>query len=106
MNVKHLKFERTGGFAGIRLAAEFDLNDLPHDQADQLKNLLNDLQFDQLPSTLQKGQAIPDGFTYCITVNSDKGEHSVTTSDGSVPEKMQPLIDTLTEITRQRMTKK
>jgi hypothetical protein len=102
MDIKRIKFERTGGFAGIRLAAEFDLNDLPQDQADQLKNLINNLQFDQLPATLQKGQAIPDGFTYSITVN----QHSVTTTDGSIPEKMQPLLDTLTQVARQRMTKK
>src|SRR5436190_2741059 len=98
MNVKHIKFERTGGFAGIRLAAEFDLNDLPQEQADQLKKMINDLQFDQLSPTLQKGQAIPDGFTYSITVD----QHSVTTTDGSIPEKLQPLLDTLTKIARQR----
>lgn len=102
MDVKRIKFERTGGFAGIRLAAEFDLSDLPQDQADQLKNMINNVQFDQLPANLQKNKTIPDGFTYSITVN----QHTVTTSDGSVPDNMQPLLDTLTQITRQRMTKK
>ncbi len=102
MDIKHVKFERTGGFAGIRFATEFDVSDLTQEQADQLQKLVNDLEFERLPAALQKNPAIPDSFTYSITVN----QHTVTATDSSVPEKMQPLLDTLMQITRQRMMKK
>ena len=106
MDVKRIKFERTGGFAGIRIAADFELDDLPEDQADRLRELLDDVDFDELPEQLIKGGPVPDGFTYSITVETDKGEHTVTTSDTSAPQKMQPLLELLYQIARQRARKK
>jgi hypothetical protein len=106
MDVKRIKFERTGGFAGIRLAADIDLDGLPREQADQLRELLDEVNFDELPEKLMKGNQVPDGFTYSITVESEKGEHTVTTSDTSAPAKMQPLLELLYQIARQRARKK
>jgi hypothetical protein len=106
MDIKRIKFERTGGFAGIRLAADIDLDGLPREQADQLRELLDEVNFDELPEKLMKGNQVPDGFTYSITVESEKGEHTVTTSDTSAPAKMQPLLELLYQITRQRARKK
>jgi hypothetical protein len=106
MDVKRIKFERTGGFAGIRIAADFELDDLAEDQADRLRELLDDVDFDELPEKLIKGGPVPDGFTYSITVESEIDEYTVTTSDTSVPEKMQPLLELLYQIARQRARKK
>jgi len=106
MDVKRIKFERTGGFAGIRVAADIDLDGLPREQADQLRELLDEVNFDELPEKLMKGDQVPDGFTYSITVESEKGEHTVTTSDTSAPAKMQPLLELLYQIARQRARKK
>ena len=106
MDVKRIKFERTGGFAGMRIATDFELEDLPEDQAERLRELLDDADFDELPEKLLKGGPIPDGFTYSITVETDKGEHTVTTSDTSAPQKMQPLLELLYQIARQRARKK
>ena len=106
MDVKRIKYERTGGFAGIRIAADFELEDLAEEQAEQLRNLLDDVDFDELPEKLIKGGPIPDGFTYIITVESEKVEYTVTTSDTSAPTKMQPLLELLYQIARQRARKK
>ena len=106
MNIKRIKFERTGGFAGMRIAADFELDDLPEDQAEQLCELLDDVDFDELPENLIKGNRVPDGFTYTITVESEEGQHTVTTSDTSAPAKMQPLLELLYRIARQRLKKK
>ena len=106
MDVKRIKFERTGGFAGMRIAADFELEDLPEDQAERVRELLDDVDFDELPEKLMKGRPVPDGFNYSITVESEKGEHTVTTSDTSAPEKIQPLLELLYQIARQRMRKK
>ena len=106
MGIKRIKFERTGGFAGMRIAADFELDDLPEEQADQLCEMLDDVDFDELPENLMKGNQVPDGFTYTITVESEKGQHTVTTSDTSAPSKMQPLLELLYQIARQQARKK
>ena len=106
MDIKRIKFERTGGFAGMRVAADFALEDLPKEQAAQLRELLDGVDFDELPEKLIKGGPVPDGFTYIVTVESDKGEHTVTTSDTSAPQMMQPLLELLYQIARPRARKK
>jgi hypothetical protein len=106
MNIKRIKFERTGGFAGMRIAADFELDDLPEQQAEQLCQLLDDVDFDDLPENLMKGNQMADGFTYTITVESEEGQHTVTTSDTSAPSKLQPLLELLYQIARQRLRKK
>lgn len=103
--IKHIAFERSGGFANIRFAAEFELDDLPDDQAHQLRELFDDVDFDELPSQLNKNDKMADGFTYVITVQSDKGTHTVTTSDTSAPEKLQPLLELLVKIAKQKARK-
>ena len=40
MDIKRIKFERTGGFAGIRFAADIEPDDLPDEQARTLLNCL------------------------------------------------------------------
>lgn len=106
MEIKRIKFERTGGFAGMRIAADIELEDLPKEQADRLCELMDDVDFDELPENLLKGNPVPDGFTYSITVESEEGQHTVTTSDTSAPSKMQPLLELLFQIARQRARKK
>jgi len=106
MDVTRVKFERTGGFAGIRFAADFEPGDLPDDQARQLLDLLDDLDFDELPEQLMASENVPDGFTYSITVESNKRTHTVTTGDASAPDEMQPLFDLLTKIAKQQAGKK
>jgi hypothetical protein len=104
-DIQHIKFERTGGFMGMRVAAEFDLDDLPDEQARQLCKLLDDTDFDELPETLSSESQISDGYSYSITVEAGKVSHTVTIPSGA-PEKLHPLLDLLSQIARQFMRKK
>ncbi len=106
MKAKHIKFERTGGFAGIRFAADFELSDLPGDQARQILGLLKDMNFDKLPEHILGSQQVADGFQYSITVTAEKGQHTVTMSDTSAPKKMGPLLEILTQIAKQQARNK
>lgn len=105
MEAKQIKFERTGGFAGIRFAADFELDDLPKDQAQQILELLDELDFDELPEQILGDHQVADGFNYSITVVSEKRQQTVITSDTSAPPKMEPLLELLTQIARQRARK-
>jgi hypothetical protein len=102
MKAKHIKFERTGGFAGIRFAADFELDDLPEGQAHQIHELLDDMDFDELPEQVLDNQQVADGFQYSITITAEKEQHTVTMSDTSAPKKMEPLLEILTQIAKQQ----
>ena len=106
MEAKRIKFERTGGFAGIRLAADIKLDELPEDQAQQILELLDDLDFDKLPEQMMSDRQIPDSFTYSVTVISKGQQHTVTTNEASAPEKMGFMFQILIQIARQQARNK
>jgi len=92
-------FERTGGFMGRKVSASFDLNDLPDDLAELLDELLDDADFFDLPADLTQ-PAVPDAFTYNITVSSDEKQHSVRVSDTTAPDELRPLLEELSKQAR------
>ena len=105
MNVERIKFERTGGFAGIRLAADFEITDLPEDQARSLLELLDNLDFENLPEQMLDSMPIADGFTYSITIETKKSTHTVNAGESSVTEKLEPLLALLNQIARKQARK-
>jgi Emfourin len=100
MQIERIKFERTGGFAGMRIASDLKLDDLPEEQARAISELLDDLDFEELPEQMMNDAGMPDQFTYVITVKTKKGEHTVVTSETSAPEKMQELLRLLNRLAR------
>jgi hypothetical protein len=102
MHVERIKFERTGGFAGMTIARDLKLDDLSEEQAHRLSELLDDLDFEELPEQMLETEAMPDQFTYTITVETRRGEHTVVTGDSSAPEKMQELLHLLDRLARKR----
>jgi hypothetical protein len=106
MYIKKIKFERTGGFAGIRLHAEIDMDDLPKDQKQEILEILDEADFDELPEKLSSKMPIPDGFVYSITVESDEKENRVFAGESSLPSDLQPLIEILERFAKSQMRKK
>jgi hypothetical protein len=100
MQVERIKFERTGGFAGMRIATDLKLDELPDEQAHTISELLDDLDFGELPEQMMNDEGMPDQFTYTITVETKKWEHTVVTGDVSAPEKMQELLQLLNRLSR------
>ena len=100
MQIKRIKFERTGGFAGMRIARDLKMDDLPDEQARRILELLDALDFKELPEQMMGDSNMPDQFTYTITVETKKWEHTVTTGDTSAPEKMQELLELLNRLAR------
>lgn len=106
MKIDKIKFERTGGFAGIRLAAEIKMDDLPEDQRKEIVELLDEMDFEKLPGRLAGTTPMPDGFVYSIAVEADKHEYKVIAGESALPDEMQPLIEILETITKRQMRKK
>lgn len=105
MEVQRIKFERTGGFTGMRMAADIEPRDLPDDQARILVELLDDMDFNELPAHIASKPGA-DQFTYAITVKTTKWEHTVVTGDASAPEKMHELLEMLNRLARKQMRRK
>ena len=102
MEVQRIKFERSGGFTGMTIARDLKLDDLSEEQAHTLLELLDDLDFDELPEQMTESESMPDQFTYTITVETRRGEHTVVTGDASAPEKMQELLQLLNRLARSK----
>jgi ribosomal protein S13 len=101
MHIERIKFERTGGFAGLHISRDLKLEDLSDEQANTIRELLDDLDFEELPEHMLE-DSMPDQFTYTITVETKRGEHTVVTGDASAPEKMQELLQVLNRLARTR----
>ena len=97
-----ISFERSGGFAGIIIKRDFDLDDLPDEVEDSLKEMLKAAKFFDLPPLLSSHGVVPDSFSYVITVKSDKGEHTVAFSEGEISDSLRPLVDQLWQMATKR----
>jgi hypothetical protein len=92
-------FERTGGFMGRKVSVTINLDDLPNEQAEALGELLDEVDFFDLPADLTQ-PAMPDAYTYNITVFSDEGQHSVRCNDTTAPNDLRPLLEELSRQAR------
>lgn len=106
MYVERIKFERTGGFAGIRLAAEFEMDELPDDQKKQLLELIDEIDLDEILEKLGSKASMPDEFTYNLVITTEHIEHTVMFGDSVMPAEVRPLIEMLESIAKRQMRKK
>ena len=63
-------FERTGGFMGLRMVASFDTKDLPEEEAATIRELLDEVDFFELPSHLESQTPGMDQFHYVLSVST------------------------------------
>ena len=84
---------------GRKVSTTIDLDDLPDEQAELLGELLDEADFFELPPDLTK-PAMPDAFTYNITVSSEERQHSVRVSDTTAPDDLRPLLEELSRQAR------
>ena len=96
----HIEFVRSGGFAGLFLRANIDLETLPLGESATLENEINNSAFFDLPEQIKLSSPMPDRFEYQITISSSQQTHTVTIHESSVTNSLRPLIDHLTDLAR------
>ena len=114
----HITYRRSGGFAGIDMAAECLAADLPEDQAKVAADLLaaaddgratgGTAADAQVPDATGDDAATPrsgqgpgaDQFTYTVRVVRGGRSRTVTWADTTVPEGARPLLATLGSLAR------
>jgi hypothetical protein len=94
-----IEFQRSGGFAGLRLSTTVDTDKLPADEADGLKRMVDAADFFLLPATLKESRGA-DQFTYRLTVEARDRRHTVEVSESAVPDSLRPLIQRLATLAR------
>ena len=99
-----IRFEQTGGIMGRKISLDLDTSDLPADEAETLRQVLDDTNFFALPENLVT-QLVPDELQYLITVETDDVVHSVRTSDTTATSALRALIQILSQQARSRRTK-
>ena len=96
-----ISFERSGGFANITMKAAIDEKDLAPDEAQKLRQMVEEADFFSLPGKITSRSPQPDRFQYELRLEEKGREHTVKVSEEAMPEKLKPLGKWLMEKTRQ-----
>lgn len=94
MDTYHIKFERSGGFAGLNRSLELKSDTLSTEEQDHLSSLINSSGFFDTKEITSSGA--PDQFNYKVTIKSGNKENTVELGESDIPDKLRPLIDFLT----------
>jgi len=92
-------FERSGGIMGLKSSLTIDLDELPVDQAETLRRIVDEANFFALPEN-PPTRPIPDGFQYTLTIETDTARHTVRTSDTTASDELRPLLQELSQRAR------
>lgn len=88
-----ISFQSSGGFAGMHTSVAFDTDSMSSGEAQQLKDLITNSNFFELPPELPKPKrGSADYMGYSITVDSEGRKHTVITNDITMPSKLTPLV--------------
>lgn len=95
-------FERSGGFTGIRFTTTIDTQTLSPQVAQQLREMVEDANFFDLPPILASSENVKDSFHYRVTVETQGQQHTVEVGDQSAPEAIKPLLNRLSILARSK----
>jgi hypothetical protein len=98
----NIHFERSGGFAGLRLSQDVDSANLPPEERSELDRLVEEARFFDLPADVRAANSGADRFQYDLTVKAGPREHTVAIDEAAVPENVRPLLNWLRAKVRQR----
>ncbi len=95
-----IAFVRSGGFAGLFLTANIDLQTLSPEESAAFEKEIMDASFFDFREQIKPAAPAPDRFEYQITISSPQRTHTVTISESLITNSLRPLVDHLTELAR------
>lgn len=98
-----IEFERSGGFAGLRLSGRVDTSELPAEQACSLEEAVDAAQFWDLPGEMPGARMEADRFQYIVTVESAGRRHTVHFGESAMPQRLGALVEAVTRLVRGRV---
>ena len=97
-----IEFERSGGFAGMRLSGSVDTSELPAEQARSLEEAVGAAQFWDLPGEIPGDRQGADRFQYIVTVKDADRRHTVHVGESAMPEALGALVKAVTRLVRRQ----
>jgi hypothetical protein len=73
-----IHLERTGGIAGRRDELDLNAANLTDAEASELRRLIEEADFWNLPEEIDEGTAITDGYEYVVTVSDGADSHTAS----------------------------
>ncbi len=95
-----IDYERTGGFAGMRLAARIDTATLPADQAKALHDSIEAARFFDLPAKIPAPPQMADQFQYHVAIEAEGKRNTIDVGEGSASPALQAVLQQLTQLAR------
>jgi hypothetical protein len=96
-----IQFERSGGIAGIRKTQSISSAMLPAEEEKKMADLVGAARFFELPPVMRATEPGADRFQYRISVETEKGKHTIQVDEAAVPAQLEPLIAWLKDTTQQ-----
>src|SRR5215467_9537274 len=92
-----IRFERSGGFAGLPTTLEVDSSSISLNEQSRVKAMIDTAKFFELPLDTPLPKNAADYFKYKITIeNNENGKsRTITTNDMTMPSELRPLVDYL-----------
>ena len=95
-----IQLERTGGVAGVRMAATIDSESLPEEEARQLGEVVDGAGFFDLPTEIAGSAPGADRFLYTLTVETEGRRHTVHAGETAASPELRSLSQWLTNSIR------
>jgi hypothetical protein len=86
---------RSGGFTGMPVECAFDENDLEPEEAQQLRDAVQESQFFALPTRLPDHSGGADQFNYTVTVEEKGRNHTVIGTESALPGELDKIVQKL-----------
>jgi len=95
-----IHFERHGGYAGLRLSYDADVDSLPAATASELRELIRSAGLLEMGRTFPPPQAsrVRDGMSYRLQIEVGESTRTVELSDVGAPAEVQPLLAFLSKL--------
>jgi hypothetical protein len=94
-----LRYERSGGFTGMRIAVEVDTSTLSSDERAEVSGLVNAADFFEMPARIAAPGGADD-FVHVLTVESEGRRHTVEASGPGTPQALDALLRTMGRLAR------
>ncbi|MGB3238068.1 MAG: protealysin inhibitor emfourin [Geitlerinemataceae cyanobacterium] len=88
-----IKFRQTGGFAGLTKAIEIDTAQMPPNEAEVLKLMVDRAAFFEVSSP--NSRAMPDREQYTISIESEERSRQLYLGASNIPAQLQELVNYL-----------
>jgi hypothetical protein len=98
--VVKITFERSGGFAGMTRTLEVSTDELSAQEAAEVRRLIDEARFFELPEQIDGDGTVGDEFTYVVVIETGERRSVVRTGAAGAPETLLPLLDWLNRAAR------